>query len=55
MIQHATLVALGGALGAVLRYSLGLALETNDFPLVHICSQYLWLSNTGDTFGNGRQ
>ena len=41
MIQHATLVALGGALGALLRYSLGLTLETDDFPwstfVVNIC------------------
>tara|TARA_B100000925_G_scaffold28548_1_gene18995 strand:+ start:60 stop:434 length:375 start_codon:yes stop_codon:yes gene_type:complete len=45
MIQHATLVALGGALGALLRYSLGLTLETNDFPwstfVVNICGSVI--------------
>lgn len=45
MIQHAALVALGGALGALLRYALGLTLETSDFPwstfMVNICGSLI--------------
>ncbi|MEC8540255.1 MAG: fluoride efflux transporter CrcB [Candidatus Thermoplasmatota archaeon] len=45
MIQHAALVALGGALGALLRYALGLTLETSDFPwstfMVNICGSII--------------
>ena len=45
MIQHAALVAFGGALGALLRYALGLTLETSDFPwstfMVNICGSII--------------
>ena len=45
MIQYAALVALGGALGALLRYALGLTLETSDFPwstfMVNICGSLI--------------
>ncbi len=45
MIQHAALVALGGALGALLRYALGLTLGTSDFPwstfMVNICGSII--------------
>jgi CrcB protein len=33
MIQQAVLVALGGAIGAVLRFSIGNIIESSDFPL----------------------
>ncbi len=33
MIQQAVLVALGGAIGAVLRFSIGNLIESSDFPL----------------------
>ena len=33
MIQQAALVALGGAIGAVLRFSIGNIIESSEFPL----------------------
>tara|TARA_B100000965_G_scaffold405992_1_gene442324 strand:+ start:2745 stop:3119 length:375 start_codon:yes stop_codon:yes gene_type:complete len=33
MIQQATLVALGGAIGAVLRFGIGNIIESSEFPL----------------------
>ena len=33
MIQQAVLVALGGAIGAVLRFGIGNIIESSDFPL----------------------
>ena len=33
MIQQAALVALGGAIGAVLRFGIGNIIESSDFPL----------------------